>query len=192
MKPLALKDIISLDAYERQRQEMRRRIIALKAIRRVRIGPRVSIVFENRDTMRFQVQEMCRIEHIEDPDLVQQEIECYNDLLPEGLAVGATLLIELVQEDDMPVLLKELSGIEEAVWMSFNGYQIKAEAEAGRSTEEKTSSVHYLTWRFDAGSRDALAKFPKVALEIRHPHYAHELTLDKKTVASLVQDLIDH
>ena len=142
MKPLALKDIISLEAYEKERQEMRRRIIALKAVRRVHVGPRVSMVFENRETMRFQVQEMCRIEHIEDDHLIQQEIDCYNDLLPEGMAVGATLLIELVQEDDMPTLLKELSGIEETVWMSFNGHQVKAQAEAGRSTEEKTSSVH--------------------------------------------------
>ncbi len=192
MKPLALKDIISLEAYEKERQEMRRRIIALKAVRRVHVGPRVSMVFENRETMRFQVQEMCRIEHIEDDHLIQQEIDCYNDLLPEGMAVGATLLIELVQEDDMPTLLKELSGIEETVWMSFNGHQVKAQAEAGRSTEEKTSSVHYLTWRFDSPLRDALSTACAVVLEIRHPHYEHEFTLDSKTVASLVQDLIGH
>ena len=93
MKPLTLDDIESIEAYEAKRSEVRRRIIALKNIRRIKLGPRVSLVFENRDTMKFQVQEMCRIEHIVDDELVQQEIDVYNDLLPEGQAIGDRGLI---------------------------------------------------------------------------------------------------
>ncbi|PSR23532.1 MAG: DUF3501 domain-containing protein [Sulfobacillus acidophilus] len=189
MKPLVLKDIDSIEAYEAKRQAMRQQIIALKRIRRVRLGPRVSVVFENRDTMRFQIQEMCRIEHIVEESLVQQEIDVYNDLLPEGLAIGATLLIELVQEDDMPAILRELSGLEEAVWLSFGEHHVHAEAEAGRSTEEKTSSVHYLTFRFTPTLRHALIDAPEVRLSSRHPHYRHDTVLSRETVASLVHDL---
>ncbi len=190
MKPLVLADIESIENYEAKRQTVRQQIIALKRIRRVRLGPRVSVVFENRDTMRFQIQEMCRIEHIVEESLVQQEIDVYNDLLPEGLAIGATLLIELVQEDDMPTILRDLSGLEDTVWLSFGGQEIHAEAEAGRSTEEKTSSVHYLTFRFTPDSRQELAEAAQVTLSSRHPHYQHDTPLSRDTVASLVHDLM--
>lgn len=189
MKPLVLGDIDSIESYEAKRQEVRQQIIALKRIRRVHIGPRVSIVFENRDTMRFQIQEMCRIEHIVDEHLVQQELDVYNDLLPQGMAIGATLLIELVQEDDMPTLLRELSGLEETVWLVFAQHEVHAQAEAGRSTEEKTSSVHYLTLRFTPTTRQALAEATTVTVSIRHPHYRHDTVLPRETVASLVHDL---
>lgn len=190
MKPLALSDILSIADYEAQRNEVRRRIIALKSIRRLTLGPRVSLVFENRDTMKFQIQEMCRIERIVEDRLVQQEIDVYNDLLPAGMAIGATLLIELVQEDDMPKILKELSGLEETVWLSFGGHEIHAEAEQGRSTDEKTSSVHYLVFRFTPKTLQALSEATNAVLSTRHENYRYDTTLSKDTVASLVQDLI--
>lgn len=191
MTPLTLKDIKEIAAYEAERHVMRQRIIALKKIRRVHLGPRVAVVFENRDTMRFQVQEMCRIERIVDPALVQQELDCYNDLLPSGLAIGATLLIELVQEDDMPTILKQLSGLEETVWLSIGAHQLHAQAETGRSTDEKTSSVHYLTFQFGPDLRQALAEADEVVLSTRHPHYAHQTRLSQETVASLLADLME-
>ncbi len=190
MRPLLLTDIESIPAYEAQRDITRRRIIALKKQRRVTLGPRVSLVFENWDTMKFQVQEMCRIEHISEPRLVQQEIDVYNDLLPEGRAVGATLLIELVQTDDMPAILRDLSGLEEAVYLRFGSREIHAEAERGRSTEEKTSTVHYLTFRFESDDPRELADAGQVGLALEHPNYRHHALLAKETVVSLVQDLL--
>ncbi len=190
MKPLTLGDIESITEYDRERREARQRIIALKKIRRVRLGPRVALVFENRDTMWFQIQEMCRIEHIVDPALVQREIDVYNDLLPAGLAIGATLLIELVQEDDMPTVLRELSGLEETVWLTFGGHELLAEAELGRSTDEKTSSVHYLTFRFTPETRDALAEAVSVQLSLRHDNYRYTAPLSRETVVSLMRDLV--
>ncbi len=190
MRPLTLEDIESIPSYQAKRDETRRRIIALKKMRRVTLGPRVSLVFENRDTMRFQVQEMCRIEHITDPALVQQEIDVYNDLLPAGTAIGATLLIELVQSDDMPAILKELSGLEETVWLRFGDQAIHAQAELGRSTEEKTSTVHYLVFSFADEARTALADATEVRLETEHPNYRYQAILPPATVASLVEDLI--
>jgi hypothetical protein len=190
VKPLTVADIESIPAYEAERQAVRQRIIALKKIRRVHLGPRVAVVFENHDTMWFQVQEMCRIERIVEPDLIQQEVDCYNDLLPEGLAIGATLLIELVQEDDMPAILRELSGLEETVHLTFGEYDLHAEAEQGRSTDEKTSSVHYLVFRFTQPMVLALSEAPDVVLATRHQNYRFESLLGRETVASLVQDLV--
>ncbi|AEJ39131.1 conserved protein of unknown function [Sulfobacillus acidophilus TPY] len=191
MKPLTLSDIMDIRDYERARDHIRRQVIALKKVRRVGIGPRVSVVFENRETMKFQIQEMCRIEHIVDPALVQQEIDVYNDLLPEGLAIGATLLIELVQQDDMPAILKELSGLEETVWLTFGDQKVHAEAELGRSTEEKTSTVHYLTFRFTPAQRQALAETDRAELVTTHPAYSYRTPLAPTTVASLVADLLE-
>ena len=190
MKPLKFVDVQSHDAYMARRDEIRRRIIALKKRRRIPLGPRVSLVFENRDTMLFQVQEMCRIEHITVPKLIQEEIDVYNDLLPEGMAIGATLMIELVQTDDMPRLLKELRGLEETVWLRLGGEAIHAEAESGRSTEEKTSTVHYLTFRFTPQLRQALTEASHVILATEHPHYRFQSVLPQETVVSLADDLM--
>lgn len=191
MKPLVVDDIQSIPDYESQRDEFRRRVIALKKIRRAHLGPRVAIVFENRLTMLFQVQEMCRIEHIIEPRLIQQEIDVYNDLLPEGMAIGATLLIELVQSDDMPKILKDLSGLEETVWLRFGDVAVHGEAELGRSTDEKTSSVHYLTFRFTPEARTGLMEAERVVLSTEHPNYSYSVDLPRETIASLITDLLE-
>lgn len=191
MKPLSLTDIVPNQEYEKIRPEMRAKIIALKKRRRVAVGPRISVVFENTETMRFQVQEMMRIEHIEKREAILQELDVYNDLLPAGSAIGATLLIELTQEDDLAAVLKQLSGVEEEVYLEMGPRSLRAEAEEGRSTEEKTSSVHYLTFRFSPEDRQALADNAHwAALAIRHPQYQYRVTLAPETVASLVSDLI--
>lgn len=190
MKRLSRQDIVSNQAYEQERDAFRRRIIALKKVRRVAIGPRVSVVFENRDTMRFQIQEMMRIEHIEDEAAIEEEIAIYNDLLPEGLAIGATLLIELTHDDDIPTLLKALSGLEHTVELDIAGQRIPGQAEGGRSTEETTSSVHYLTFRFTPEAVQRMADHSEaVALAIHHPAYRHRAELSRETVAALLHDL---
>lgn len=190
MKPLTLHDIDSIEAYMTERDTIRKHIIALKKVRRVTLGPRVSLVFENRDTVKFQIQEMCRIERITEPSLVQQEIDVYNDLLPAGRKIGATLLIELVQEDDMPKILKDLSGLEETIRLRFGDKVIAGVAEAGRSTDEKTSSVHYLTFPFSDDDARLMAETERVELLSEHPNYSYETVLDSQTVASLVRDLL--
>lgn len=191
MKALTMADIVPNAEYERIRDGLRRRIIELKKIRRVALGPRVSVVFENTETMRFQVQEMMRIEHIEDRDAILAELEVYNDLLPEGLAIGATLLIELTQKDDIPAVLKELSGVEETVTLEFGPYRVAGQAEPGRSKEDKTSSVHYLVFAFSPQERQGLMdNAGAVDLVSGHPHYRHRHRLSEQTVASLLADLL--
>lgn len=191
MRQLTMQDLVSNREYEALRPEFRRRIIHVKKMRRLIVGPRISLVFENTETMRFQVQEMMRIEHIEDPAKIREEIEVYNDLLPEGLAIGATLLIELTQSDDMPKILRQLSGVEEHVRLLVGDRAVVARAEPGRSTEEKTSSVHYLTFEFSPEDRDALLEHPnQVVLAIDHPGYTFRVAVPQDTVALLVHDLV--
>ncbi|HBQ95541.1 MAG: DUF3501 family protein [Firmicutes bacterium] len=190
MKPLTLADIMPIEDYVKTRDPFRRRVIDVKKIRRVDVGPRVSVVFENRDTMKFQVQEMCRIEHITQPELIQQELDVYNDLLPVGHAIGATLLIALNTGDNMPEILRQLSGVEEHVYLEGQNLRIHAQAEAGRSTEEKTSSVHYLTFGFTHDQVQELAESPEIALAIHHPQYEYQVKLSQPTKASLLADLI--
>ncbi|WP_053957858.1 DUF3501 family protein [Sulfobacillus thermosulfidooxidans] len=190
MRPLTREDIVPNEIYEQTRDQFRRRIIDIKKVRRVDIGPRISVVFENRDTMRFQVQEMCRIEHITQPELIQQELDIYNDLLPLGYAIGATLLIALSQEDNMPEILRQLSGVEEQVYLQTDKFRIHAQAELGRSTEEKTSAVHYLTFTFTKEQVQQFAESENNTVAIHHPHYDYVVALPEVTKASLLADLI--
>ncbi|OLZ10000.1 DUF3501 family protein [Sulfobacillus thermosulfidooxidans] len=190
MRPLTREDIVPIETYEQMREQFRRRIIDIKKVRRVDIGPRISVVFENRDTMRFQIQEMCRIEHITQPELIQQELDVYNDLLPLGYAIGATLLIALSQEDNMPEILRQLSGVEEHVYLETDKFRIHAQAELGRSTEEKTSAVHYLTFTFTKEQVQQFAESERNTIAIHHPHYDYGVALPEVTKASLLADLI--
>jgi hypothetical protein len=191
MRQLTMEDIVSNQEYETTRTAFRQRVINLKKLRRLAIGPRISLVFENTDTMRFQVQEMMRIEHIEDAEKIREEIEVYNDLLPPGLAIGATLLIELSQTDDMPTILRQLSGVEEHVVLEIGDQRLPAVAEAGRSTEEKTSSVHYLTFPFTESDRNLLMDHPdSAAVRINHPGYSYQTKVPAETVSLLIGDLL--
>ncbi|SMC05431.1 Protein of unknown function [Sulfobacillus thermosulfidooxidans DSM 9293] len=190
MRPLTREDIVPIETYEQMREQFRRRIIDIKKVRRVDIGPRISVVFENRDTMRFQIQEMCRIEQITQPELIQQELDVYNDLLPLGYAIGATLLIALSQEDNMPEILRQLSGVEEHVYLETDKFRIHAQAELGRSTEEKTSAVHYLTFTFTKEQVQQFAESEHNTIAIHHPHYDYGVALPEVTKASLLADLI--
>src|SRR3954469_2135638 len=112
---LTLDDITDRRAYERERDEFRRHVIALKKTRRIAVGPFVSIVFENRDTIRFQIQEMARAEKILSDDAIQGELDIYNPLIPEPGSLAATMFIELTSKDELMEWLPKLVGIESAV-----------------------------------------------------------------------------
>lgn len=189
MKPLTRDDIVSNQQYESERETFRRHIIQVKKVRRIPVGPKITVVLENRDTMRFQVQEMMRIEKIVDPEKIREEIAVYNDLLPAGPKIGATLLIELTADDDMPTILRALSGLEHTVYLTFGDRTIRALAEGGRSTEETTSSVHYLEFGFEPDDHRRLADATEVKLGLSHPNYRHESVLSPPTVAALIGDV---
>jgi hypothetical protein len=194
MKKVTLDKIMGLERYEQVRDELRRRIIELKKSRRVSVGDRVTLVFENYDTMFFQIQEMLRAERIVDLDRIRDELDVYNALIPEPGELSATLLIEITESDRIREELVSLIGIDEAVRMEIGepgcGFTIPAQFEPGRSKEDKLSAVQYVRFAFDAGARAAFVGGTQpVRLIIDHPHYRHSAMIEGAVRASLARDL---
>lgn len=159
MRPLVQDDLIPQAEYERRRQGYRQRIIQLKQRRRITVGEHVTLVFENRETLRFQIQEMLRVEHITEPDKIQDELDVYNAMLPGDGELSATLLIEITDEARVKELLDAFKGIDRGptVALRAGGETVFAEFEGGHSNEEKISAVHFVKFRPDAAFIDALA-----------------------------------
>jgi hypothetical protein len=195
-RKLTLDDIVDLRAYERERDEFRAHIVALKKRRRVSVGPFVSFVFENRDTVRFQVQEMARAERIGTDAGIQAELDAYNPLIPEPGTLSATMFIELTAKDDLTTWLPKLVGIERAAGIQLGDGPdapiVRATPEAGHAQrltrETTTASVHYVT--FELGDEHAArASRPPVVLRIDHENYAHRAELGQEVLTELGTDL---
>ncbi|MDZ7673708.1 MAG: DUF3501 family protein [Acidimicrobiales bacterium] len=195
-RKLTLDDIADLRAYERERPTFRQDVIALKKRRRVHLGPFVTVVFENRDTIRFQIQEMARVERLMTDEAIEIELNTYNPLVPEPGQLALTLFIELTSDADLREWLPKLVGIEQAVQLRIgegdDARTVAASPEAAHAEaltrEEITSSVHYLLFHLDAGEIDALEQGP-AELVIDHPAYRHATPLGEETVAELLADL---
>ena len=149
MKTLTIEDIIPIDEYERQRDTFRSRIIALKQRRRIAVGPLITLIFENRETLRFQVQEMIRVERILDPSKVQEELDVYNALLPSATELSATLLIEITDEARMKEWLDRFMGLDRGATVAIHAgsERVFGEFEGGHSHETKISAVHFVRVR---------------------------------------------
>jgi hypothetical protein len=190
---LLLDDIADLRAYERERNAFRARIIELKKRRRVAIGPMVTVLFENRDTVRFQVQEMARVEKIISDQAIQVELDIYNRLLPEPGELSATLFIELTSEEALREWLPKLVGIEHrnALWMDGTVVSSVPEAQhaAALTRETITPAVHYLRFGFSQDQVEAFRRAERVSLRSTHPAYEAETVLSPAVRAELLGDL---
>lgn len=190
MRRVSQQELLPLLEYQLARDQIRDDMIRYKRTRRIPMGDLVSIVFENHRTLWFQTQEMLRAEHIADPAAVAEELAVYNEMLPEGLALAATLLIEIPDSSQIPAVLKRLTGLEDTVVLVLGDHEVRAEAEPGRSKEDKTSSVHYLTFRLQPEEAERLKDPARaVRLAIRHPGYAVDTILAAPARASLAADL---
>ncbi|MBI3097367.1 MAG: DUF3501 family protein [Planctomycetes bacterium] len=190
MKPLSLNDLLPLGAYIRAREEMRAAVIRLKRSRRVSVGPRLTFVFENRETLRFQVQEMVRAEELTDPRKIQEELDVYNALMPGDGELSATMFIEFTDGGSLRSEMPGLVGIESNLWLRIGESAVRAEYERGRSEAERTSCVHYLRFRLSPAQRRAFAAGRgSAALEARHPGYLHATRLPAPVRRSLAADL---
>jgi hypothetical protein len=190
MKKLSRADIRGPKLYAAIRDDMRARVIAIKKLRRVAVGPQVSLVFENRATMIFQVEEMCRAEGLSDPEKIQQEIDVYNRVLPDAGQLGATLLIELTDEKALADGLERLLGLHDHVWLILGGARCKAHFDPGQFDEDRLAAVQYLRFTL-APAEQALLRQEGTALAvvIDHPHYRNEARLSEATRAELARDL---
>jgi hypothetical protein len=191
---LTLDDIADLRAYERERDDFRRHVIALKKKRRVAVGPHVTLLFEHRDTIRFQIQEMARAEKILSDEAIQTELDIYNPLIPEPGHLCATLFIELTTDADLRAWLPKLVGIERSIELRLpGGLVVAAEpdpAHAEQLTRETiTASVHYVGFALSEEEVAAVTGGGPVTLAVAHPNYAHHTELGQSTVAELAKDL---
>jgi hypothetical protein len=180
MKPLGREDVLSIEDYEGAREAFRSRIIGLKQRRRISVGPLMTLVFENRDTLRFQVQEMIRAERIVDPVKVQDELDVYNALLPSAGELSATLLIEITEEAKMKEWLDRFMGLDrgETVAIAAAGESAYGEFEGGRSHDTKISAVHFVRFRPSARMKDAFADLRQVVkLTVAHRDYRAEVSV---------------
>lgn len=189
MKPISLDDIRGIAAYEKIRGDFRQKIIELKKKRRVAVGDKVSLVFEIRDTVIFQIQEMMRAERITDLDKIREEIEVYNGLIPKPGELSATLFLEIEDQSHLREDLLKFLGVDEAVYFKVGSCKIQARFEEGRSKEDRISAVQYVKFPFSADARAAFAGPAEATLSIEHPNYQARVRLEAETRESLLADL---
>jgi hypothetical protein len=189
MKKIELGDISGFAAYERIREKQRQRIIELKQRRRVAVGDKVTLLFENRDTIIFQIHEMMRAERIGDLDKIRGEIEVYNELIPGPHELSATLFIEIDDQANVREDLLKFLGIDEAVYLDVGTHRIRAVFEAGRGREDKISAVQYVIFPFSDAALQALTSGEKVELLIDHTNYKAAAPIERATRESLIEDL---
>ncbi len=190
---LTHEDLFSLEDYSRKRDEFRKKIMAHKRNRHVEIGPVATLYFEDRKTMQYQIQEMLRIERIFEAEAIQEELDTYNPLIPDGSNWKATFMIEIADIDERKKQLAQMIGIEKALWVRVDGFDKVtpiANEDLTRETEEKTSSVHFVRFELSAAMIGAAKSGATIAMGIDHPAYQHEVAAIPQPIASsLVADL---
>jgi len=178
MHKLEAKDLMGLEQYARERPAFRERLIAHKRARTLHIGPHLTLLFEDRLTMQYQVQEMLRAERIFEAAGIQDELDAYNPLIPDGRNWKATMLIEYGDEAERRAALAKLIGVEDKVWLQVRGHARIvpiADEDLERETAEKTSSVHFLRFELTRDMAQALKDGAELDAGVDHPNYGHEL-----------------
>ena len=193
MNKLTREDLLSLERYAVERPAFRERVMRHKRSRRLPVGPNATLHFEDRLTMQYQVQEILRTERIFEPAEIEAELDAYNPLIPDGSNWKATFMIEFDDEDERRVALGRMVGIEDRVWAKVGDAAPVwgiADEDLERTTEAKTSSVHFLRFELPAGLADAVRAGAHIAIGIDHPAYSHRADPAPEAVrASLAADL---
>ena len=192
MIPLTQTDLLSHADYETQRTAFRQEIIALKKRRRIEVGPLVTLIFENRETLRFQIQEMIRVERIFEPTKIQQELDMYNALLPCPGELSATLMIEITDDDRIKPILDTLQGIDQTdtLCIRVENETIFAKFEAGHSKEDKISAVHFIRFSIPKAVTIMLQSHrANVDIKITHENYIAEAHVPDPMQKEWLKDL---
>ena len=188
---LKIEDLLSLEDYDDQREVIKKNLINHKKNRTVSIGEHVILLFEDYSTIKYQVQEMLRIEKIFNKKEMQEEIDAYNPLIPDGDNLKATMLIMYPDVDERKVMLSKLHDIENNIWLSCGSRKITAFADEDleRSTDNKTSAVHFLRFQLDEDDITGFLSNEKISMGVNHNEYNKEIDLEPDTRASLIKDL---
>ena len=187
---IARAEILDLGDYERQREPIRARAMAARALRRVALGPHATVTFENRETVRYQIQEMLRAERIAREPEVAHEIETYSDLLPSADELSATLMFEFAEGGARDVQLRDLVGFEKHLHLDFDGAGIAGAFFDRRQLDpERISAVQFIRFPLDRLQREALSRGTRVRLVADHPRYTHRADIPSRTSRALAGDL---
>ena len=192
MAKIARDSLLTLEAYARGRADFRARVLAHKKPRTVHLGDRVTLIFEDELTIRYQIQEMLRIEKAFEEAGIQDELDAYNPLVPDGSNLKATMLLEYEDPDERRRALAQLKGVEDRVWMQVDGFekvQAIADEDLERENEEKTSSVHFLRFEFTPPMIAALKSGARLGVGVDHPDYqTHIRALPEPARVALLAD----
>ncbi len=192
MKPLTVLDVLPIEDYERAREAFRRRIIDLKQRRRISVGNLITMVFENRETVLFQIQEMIRAERILKPERVSEEVATYNEQIPGAGELSATLMIEVIDPQQVKPVLDRLQGIDrgQTVGLRVGPHLVYGTFEQGRSNEETISAVHYVRFPVPEAVRDMM-RDPTAPMQVvvTHPRYQAAQPVSEEMRRSLLEDL---
>jgi len=191
MNPIGLEDLLGRERYGAEREAIRRRVIEHKRSRRVPVGERITLLFEDRATVWYQTQEMVWVEHITDLDAIREELEVYGALLPGCSELSATLLIEITEQSRIRDELWQLRGIDQHVWLDVAGDRVAGVFETGRENEDKLSAVQYIRFPLDPVTRARVVDGAPLAIVVDHPAYGRTGQVPEAVRRSLVADLID-
>ncbi len=194
MGSITADSLMSLEQYARTRKSFRERVLAHKKHRTVQLGEHVTLVFEDELTMRYQIQEMLRVERIFEEEGIRDELDAYNPLVPDGSNWKATMLIEYPDLEERRLALAKLIGIEDRVWVKVEGHpriHAIADEDLDRENDQKTSAVHFLRFELPAAVKQALKDGAAISLGVEHANYS--ATIDRVRPASadsLLKDLV--
>jgi hypothetical protein len=186
------ENLMSLEAYARERNAFRARVMEHKKRRTIHLGEHVTLLFEDELTIRYQVQEMLRIERIFEEEGIRHELEAYNPLVPDGSNWKVTMLIEYPDADERKRALERLKGIEDRVWVQVDGCErvgAIADEDLDRENEEKTSAVHFLRFELSAAMGQALRQGAGLTIGVDHPQYSATTRPAAELRAALAADL---
>ena len=188
MRPIDVSEIKHNADYEILRPEWRPQMMALKDRRRIHVGAHMTFLFENRDTVRYQIQEMMRIERLQNPHEIAHEVKTYNDLIPAAGELSACLLIEYETPEERDVSLRALLGLEHHIWLEAGGQRAQARFDDRQISTDRLSSVQYIKFQL---SPEQVAAFPRGAkIAIDHPQYPAEHKLTPEQLHELAADLV--
>ncbi len=185
-------DLYKLEDYANLRDSMRSEVMEEKKRRRIAVGPNLTLIFENRMTIQYQIQEMLRIERIFEADAIQEELDAYNPLIPDGSNWKATAMVEYPDVEERRAKLQLLKGIEDLIWVQvgdFDRVYAIADEDLERSNEEKTSAVHFLRFELPDSNVEAARAGAQIRVGVRHLHYDYTITVDDASRDSLAADL---
>ena len=193
MPTITRNSLISLEQYARERPAFRARVLAHKRNRSLALGDHLTLIFEDELTIRYQIQEMLRIEKIFEENGINGELDAYNPLVPDGSNFKATMLIEYPDVEERRRMLARLKGIEDRIWVRVEGCEpvrAIADEDLERENEEKTSAVHFLRFELTAEMKSRLKQGAALAVGTDHPNYAAEVpAVPENLRQSLLADL---